>query len=98
MDTKKRSWVKSIVWRIIGIVLLGIISYLVTGNIKDMTLITVLFHGIRLVMYYFHERLWERISWGKLKHPLSDLPVNEKPSPGDMKIIADKLKELGYID
>ena len=57
MDTKKRSWTKSIVWRVIGIVLLGVISYLITGNWKEMTSITVLFHGIRVVMYYYHERL-----------------------------------------
>jgi len=98
MDTKIRSWVKSIVWRVIGIILLGVISYLITGDWKEMTVITVLFHGIRVIMYYFHERLWERISWGRLKHPLSDLPVKEKPTPEDLKVIAEKLRELGYID
>ena len=62
MDTKKRSWAKSITWRVIGIILLGLISYLITGNWKEMTTITVLFHGIRMIMYYYHERLWERVS------------------------------------
>lgn len=98
MDTKIRSWVKSIVWRVIGIVLLGAISYLITGNLKEMTIITVFFHGIRVFMYYFHERLWECISWGKLKHPLSDLPVKENLRPDDLRIIAERLKKLGYID
>ena len=98
MDTKKRSWVKSVVWRVIGIALLGAIAYMVTGNWQDMAIITVLFHGIRLVMYYFHERAWERISWGKLKHPLSGLPVKEKLRSKDYEIIAAKLRELGYID
>ena len=54
MDTKKRSLVKSITWRVIGIVLLGIISYAVTGNWKEMTIITIIFHGLRLIMYYYH--------------------------------------------
>ncbi|MFC2060954.1 DUF2061 domain-containing protein [Elusimicrobiota bacterium] len=98
MDTRKRSLVKSITWRIIGIVLLGIISYWVTENWKEMTIITAIFHSLRLIMYYYHERLWGRISWGKLKHPLADLPVKKKPAPEDMKIIADKLRELGYIE
>lgn len=98
MDTKARSWVKSIVWRVIGIILLGIISYLITGNWKEMTIITVLFHSIRVVLYYFHERLWEHISWGRSKHPLSDLPVKQKLMPEDLKVIAEKLKELGYVD
>jgi len=98
MDRKVRSWVKSIVWRVIGIVLLGGISFLITGDWKEMTMITVLFHGIRVIMYYFHERLWESISWGRLKHPLSELPVKKKLMPEDYKIIAEKLKELGYMD
>ncbi len=98
MDTKARSWAKSIVWRIIGIVLLGVIAYAITGNWKEMTIITVLFHTIRMVLYYCHERIWERVSWGRLRHPLSELPVKEKPTPEDFKIIAEKLKELGYMD
>jgi uncharacterized membrane protein len=98
MDTKARSWVKSIVWRIIGIVLLGGIAYAITGSWKEMTIITVLFHAIRVVLYYCHERIWERVSWGRLRHPLSELPVKEKPTPEDFEIIAEKLKELGYMD
>ena len=98
MDTRIRSWVKSIVWRLVGIVILAAISYWITGNWKQMTIITTLFHSIRVVLYYYHERLWERINWGRLKHPLSDLPVREKLIPEDLKIIAEKLRELGYID
>lgn len=98
MDTRTRSWVKSIVWRLIGIVILGAISYLITGSWKEMTLITVLFHSIRVILYYFHERWWERIAWGRLKHPLSNLPLKEKPTPEDLQIIAQKLRQLRYID
>ena len=98
MDTRTRSWVKSLVWRVIGIILLGAIVYFITGDWKEMTIITVLFHGIRMIMYYFHERIWEHISWGKVRHPLADLPVKDKPAPEDLKIITAKLKELEYMD
>lgn len=98
MDTKLRSWVKSVVWRIIGILLLGLISYLVTGNWKEMTIITILFHTIRVILYYFHERIWEQIPWGRMKHPLAELPVKGKLTTADMKIVREKLKALGYID
>ena len=98
MDTKKRSVVKSITWRVIGVIILGIISYLITGNWKEMTIITLLFHGIRLIMYYYHERLWERVSWGKLKHPLAELPLRENLKPEDFEIVRKKLKLLGYIN
>ena len=90
--------IKSVTWRIIGVALLGSISYQITGDWKQMTLITVYFHGIRFILYYFHERVWERVLWGKVMHPLAALPVNAKVAPEDMEIVKQKLKELGYID
>ncbi len=99
MDTKLRSWVKAIVWRIIGIALLGGIAYLITGNLKEMTFITILFHSVRLVLHYIYERIWEEyISWGKIKHPLASLPVTKQVAPDDLAIIEEKLRELGYIE
>ncbi len=98
LETHARAWIKSIVWRILGIVILGSISWLVTHNWKEMTIITIIFHAVRVILYYFHERVWERISWGRIKHPLSDLSVNKELTPEDLKIIQNQLKELGYID
>ena len=98
MDTKARSWVKSIVWRVIGIVLLGTIAYLITGDWKEMTIITALFHTVRVVLYYAHERVWEGIAWGRVKHPLAELPVEGKLAPHDLEIIERKLRDLGYIE
>ena len=98
MDTRKRSIIKSVTWRIMGVVLLGIIAYFITGDWKQMTIITALFHTIRLVLYYYHERVWERISWGKIKHPLAALPVSEELTPEDLDIVREQLKALGYID
>ena len=97
-DTHARSIVKSLVWRISGIIILAVISWLVTRDWKSMTLITLIFHSIRVVLYYIHERIWERISWGRAKHPLSDFPVKNRLKREDAEIIRDKLKELGYID
>ena len=98
MDTKIRSWVKSITWRILGIVLLGAISYAITKDWRQMATITVVFHGIRLILYYVHERVWEGISWGREKHPLAGLPVTQELRPDDLEIIREKLKSLGYLD
>ena len=66
-DSHARSWAKSIVWRVIGIFILGGLAWLFTGSWEQTTLITVTFHSIRLVLYYFHERFWERIEWGRKK-------------------------------
>lgn len=98
MDTNLRSWIKAASWRLTAIIVLGIIAYLITGSWKDVTIITVLYHGTQIAVYYLHERVWERISWGKKTHPLAVLPVTKTPTPEDYVIIVEKLQELGYID
>ena len=98
MDTRKRSWAKSLTWRILGVVLLGLITYAITKDWKEMAVITAVFHGIRVILYYAHERVWERIDWGRVKHPLASLPVDRELTPEDMDTVKEQLKSLGYID
>lgn len=96
MDSVTRSWAKSFSWRISGIVILGGITYLMTESWKVTGGITALFHGIRVVLYYLHERLWDRISWGKLQHPLARLPVRKDLTSEDYEIIRRLLDERRY--
>jgi len=67
VDTRWRSLAKSITWRVMGIIILGGLSWLFTRNWEKTGLITITFNAIRLILYYFHERAWERISWGRRK-------------------------------
>lgn len=97
MDTRRRSWAKAVTWRASGVLLLGIIAYWITGSWVDMGIITVLFTAIRLILYYLHERVWERVGWGKVLHPLAELPVRHKLTAEDMEVIREKLGELGYL-
>ena len=98
LESHARAWVKSIVWRLFGIVILGTISWIITKSWKEMSMITLLFHSIRVILYYFHERVWERISWGRFKHPLSIFPVKKELNPEDLKLIQGQLRKLGYLD
>ena len=98
METHKRSMVKSITWRIIGIFLLGVIAWAITHNWKEMTLITVLFHSVRMVLYYFHERIWLRVKWGRIRHPLDSIEVKGTLTQDDLDEIRRQLRSMGYID
>ena len=98
MDTKRRSWVKATTWRLIAVTVLVLVSYLVTGEWKEVTAITVLYHGIQVALYYGHERLWEHIPWGQVKHPLAEIPVNQRLTPEDMEAVKEHLRQLGYMD
>ena len=98
MNTKKRYWAKSISWRLVAVTVLAIVAYLVTSEWEQVTIITLFYHGIQIIIYYLHERVWERISWGQVKHPLATIPVKQELTPKDMEIVVDRLKELGYVD
>jgi uncharacterized membrane protein len=97
MDRKSRSWAKSLTWRIVGVFILGAISYAITRDWGKTTIITVIFHAVRLILYYFHERLWEIIPWGRVKHPLSHLPMKEDLTEEDLKTIERLLAEGRYL-
>ena len=98
LSTKKRSWVKATTWRLVAVTVLIIVSFLITGEWKQVTAITLLYHGIQVAFYYIHERVLERISWGQVKHPLATIPVKQRLTPDDMERVIDHLKELGYVD
>ena len=55
-----RRIVKAFTYEIIlGNLILGTITYLITGDVKQMTAITLTYIGIKLVMYYFYEKIWK---------------------------------------
>jgi uncharacterized membrane protein len=72
-ELRRRSVLKTLIWRIIGVVWTWIGAYfiilLIPPSWKNAaiiaTLIVVYHHSTRMVMYYFYERIWTAISWGK---------------------------------
>ena len=66
-ETKKRSLLKSFVWRVLGFFVLGTISWIVTHNWGTTSLITITYQMIQIVLYYFHERYWGKVEWGRIK-------------------------------
>jgi adenylyl-sulfate kinase len=67
IDSKQRSFWKAITWRLFAIVLLTIVTYATTGDLKFTTLITLCYHSVQVFMFFIHERLWNFIKWGKTK-------------------------------
>ena len=64
-ETRTRSASKSVIWRIMGILILATVTYAYTREWIQTGLITVIHHGIFLAVFYFHERLWLKIKWPK---------------------------------
>ncbi|WP_318543006.1 DUF2061 domain-containing protein [Marixanthotalea marina] len=60
-----RSVVKSISWRIIGTLDTILISWVITGKLALAFSIGSVELVTKMVLYFFHERVWNSIKWGK---------------------------------
>lgn len=58
-----RSASKSVIWRLAGILILGLITYVFTKHWITTTAITLSHHAVFILVYYLHERFWNRTSW-----------------------------------
>lgn len=66
METKLRSVVKSIVWRIIATLNGIFFAYLFVGNWNDSFKIGIFANISGMILYYIHERVWNKIKWKRI--------------------------------
>lgn len=66
-DRHYRSVVKAISWRVTGTVDTIIISFLITGHAKWALSIGFVELFTKVALYYLHERIWNRLSFGRVK-------------------------------
>ena len=64
-DNSKRSLAKTLTWRITGSGATFLISWLISGNLTIAGTIAVIQITANTVLYYIHERIWNKIPWGK---------------------------------
>lgn len=63
-----RSIAKSVSWRIVASVTTFVIMYISTDGNVNVELIGLIVGAdaiVKMIIYYFHERVWENIRWGK---------------------------------
>lgn len=63
----KRSVIKTISWRVIGTLDTIVISWFITGTLTLAFSIGAIELITKMLLYFFHERLWNIITWGKEK-------------------------------
>ena len=64
-ESRKRSLLKTISWRVVASIDTFLISWLISGKISIGISIATLEVITKLIIYYFHERAWDKIKWGK---------------------------------
>ncbi|MCK4622636.1 MAG: adenylyl-sulfate kinase [Desulfuromonadales bacterium] len=87
-ETKKRSFLKAISWRTWATITTAIIVFLFTGELTLALTVGLLEVTAKMGLYFFHERMWHKITWGKKEVPsfvlwFTGLPASGKKEIGD---------------
>ena len=65
MDSFNRSIMKSISFRILATLTTILTIYLFTGSFATAGKVGAIGVFTKLILYYFHERAWDNVTWGK---------------------------------
>lgn len=60
-----RSIAKAVSWRVIGTLDTLLISYVLTGEATLAVSIASIDFVTKMFLYFFHERVWNKINWGR---------------------------------
>ena len=98
INTRKRNIAKAASWKTIGFITLSVLTYLITGSLKQMTYIAILYHLCMLMAYMFHERLWDKIRWGKTKGLAIQMTGMSGSGKSTLtKLVSQRLKKRGLL-
>lgn len=67
IDSGKRSLAKAFSWKVLGLIILAAITFVATGSLSKTGLVALTYHLLMLVLFTIHERMWNKIKWGKTK-------------------------------
>ncbi|MFX0077674.1 MAG: DUF2061 domain-containing protein [Candidatus Hermodarchaeota archaeon] len=66
-ETRTRSIVKAVIWRVIALAVTYFIVWLFTGSIETSIIIALIANLLKTVLYYALERVFQRVEWGIIK-------------------------------
>jgi uncharacterized membrane protein len=64
-DLQKRIIVKTLTWRVTASLTTFVIAWVLTGDLLIGATIGSIEAIAKIFLYYFHERIWNNISWSK---------------------------------
>ena len=69
LETPKRSIAKSISWRILAGFITAGVALAMTGQLAFAAKIGLADTSVKLLIYFVHERIWNKINYGRVKTP-----------------------------
>jgi uncharacterized membrane protein len=67
LETPKRSFAKTISWRVVATIITGVVTYLLTARLDFAVTVGIADTLVKFIIYYAHERMWTRIMYGKVR-------------------------------
>ena len=98
-ESHSRSVLKAFSWRIFGTIATALLVFLFTRRLALSLTVGAVEFVSKIGLFWLHERMWDRLSWGKRRIPpsviwLTGLPGSGKSTVGDW--VAEKLRERGH--
>ncbi len=97
-ETRLRSILKALTWRLIASLVTASIVFIITREAALSVSVGILDSLVKVFAYYFHERLWTGFTLGKIVHPLAELNFSKELADEHKILIRRQLEELGYCD
>ena len=69
METRSRSIVKALTWRVTALLITTTVVWMATRKMELAASIGLIDTAIKLGAYYAHERWWLKVSFGRAKPP-----------------------------
>lgn len=69
VETRRRSLVKALSWRVFATLITMVVAFLMTGELAFAAKIGLFDTSAKLIVYFAHERVWQRIRFGKIDSP-----------------------------
>ncbi len=93
-ETKKRSVLKALSWRTWATITTAIIVFIFTGEFALAITVGLFEVFAKMGLYFFHERLWQKINFGKKEIPSFVLWFTGLPASGKKALAESVYKEL----
>ena len=66
MESRARSVVKSLSWRVVATSTTIVLVYFFTGQVDVAVAVAGVEVVAKLTIFYFHERVWQAVAWGTI--------------------------------
>jgi len=67
LESHKRSIAKTVSWRVMATIITGVVTYVLTDRLDFAVTVGLADTLVKVFIYYAHERMWTRISYGKVR-------------------------------